>query len=300
MLSDKVKIESCLICGCTQLDHQFSCIDYYVTHEKFSVCSCRKCGFMFTQDFPNQGVIGRYYLSDNYISHTDSKEGVMNKIYHIVRSYMLRSKRHLIQKHIKTSDSKKILDVGAGTGYFVNEMLRKGWQAYGVEKSIDARKVAKRKFDITLYEYSWFETREDKSFDIVSMWHVLEHIEPLGATIDNVRRVLSDNGLFVLALPNPQSYDAQHYKEDWAAYDVPRHIWHFGARNIRQLLEQKGFQLIEKKTMPFDGFYVSVLTEKNINGGGAIKGMWIGFLSWMYSIFNKDKSSSLIYVFCKK
>lgn len=298
--SDRVKIEYCLICGSRQLDREFSCTDHYATGEEFTVCSCRECGFRFTQDFPNEEVIGRYYLSDDYISHTDSKEGLMNKIYHTVRSYMLRSKRHLVHKHSNDGGRRRILDVGAGTGYFVHEMLRKGWDARGVEKSADARNVAKKNFDITLHEYSWFETREDKSFDIITMWHVLEHIEPLVYTVRNVHRLLSDGGMFILALPNHRSYDAQHYKENWAAYDVPRHLWHFSADNIKKLLEQNGFELVEKKTMPFDGFYVSVLTEKNIGGGSAIKGMWVGFLSWVHSIFNKDKSSSLIYVFRKK
>jgi SAM-dependent methyltransferase len=212
---------------------------------------------------------------------------------------MLGRKRRLVEKttSLKTG---QILDVGTGTGFFLNEMKVNGWQVTGTEKSSNARDFAKKEFNLENLPSEKLFSLKDNSFDVITLWHVLEHIHLLNENMETFARLLKNDGKLIIAVPNHDSADAKHYKEFWAAYDVPRHIWHFAPKQMQLLGEKHGFKLLSLHTMPFDSFYVAMLSEKYKKSKLALfNGIFYGKISWLNSIFNAAKCSSVIYVFEK-
>ena len=268
--------------------------------EVFHLCGCRDCGFIFTQDFPVEAEIGRYYETPDYISHSDTKKGVMNSVYHWVRGYMLKRKARLVahEAHRKTG---RLLDIGTGTGYFADTMKRGGWQVEAIEKNAHARAFAKEHFGLEVKPDTALKDFEPDSFDVITLWHVMEHLEPLNEVWETLNSLLTENGVLIVAVPNCSSYDARKYGAYWAAYDVPRHLWHFTPGTIQQLGSKHGFILAERHPMPFDAFYISMLTEKNMRHPCPfVRGMITGTLAWLHALVKKERSSSMIYVFRKK
>ena len=210
---------------------------------------------------------------------------------------MLGRKRRLVEKSTSLKTG-QILDVGTGTGFFLNEMKINGWQVNGTEKSSDARDFAKKEFSLDNLPSENLFTLKDNSFDVITLWHVLEHIHQITENMEAFGRLLKTNGKLIIAVPNHDSTDANHYKEFWAAFDVPRHIWHFAPKQMKQLGEKHGFKLASLHTMPFDSFYVAMLSEKYKKSSLSLfKGIFFGKISWLNSIFNPGKCSSVIYVF---
>lgn len=139
------------------------------------------------------------------------------------------------------------------------------------------------------------------SFDVITLWHVMEHLEHLSETWERLYSLLTEKGVLIVAVPNCSSYDARKYGAYWAAYDVPRHLWHFTPSTIHRLAARYGFIMAERLSMPFDAFYVSMLTEKHMRHSCAfVRGMLTGVLAWFSSLVRKERSSSMIYVFRKK
>ena len=297
---NKLTINTCPLCGGTHLVKKMTCTDFYASGEQFDLLQCENCGFQFTQGFPVEKEIGKYYETPDYISHSDTKKGMMNELYHLVRSRMLQKKAQLIN-NITGKTSGKILDIGTGTGYFSHTMQQKGWQVEAVEKSAQARSFAKKNFNLDIKDDSGLNDFSSGSFDVITLWHVMEHLEHLNETWERLHELLKDDGCLVIAVPNCSSYDAQKYKEFWAAYDVPRHLWHFTPDSIKKFGEKHNFTLVNHLPMPFDAFYVSILSEKyKESKSSLVKGMFAGTLAWFSSLSNKEKSSSIIYVFRKK
>ena len=297
---NKLTINTCPLCGGTHLVKKMTCTDFYASGEQFDLLQCENCGFQFTQGFPVEKEIGKYYETPDYISHSDTKKGMMNELYHLVRSRMLQKKAQLIN-NITGKTSGKILDIGTGTGYFSHTMQQKGWQVEAVEKSAQARSFAKKNFNLDIKDDSGLNDFSSGSFDVITLWHVMEHLEHLNETWERLHELLKDDGCLVVAVPNCSSYDAQKYKEFWAAYDVPRHLWHFTPDSIKKFGEKHNFTLVNHLPMPFDAFYVSILSEKyKESKSSLVKGMFAGTLAWFSSLSNKEKSSSIIYVFRKK
>lgn len=295
----KFNVQHCPVCNKNEFSSFLTCTDYFVTCEDFKIKQCTGCGFKITENIEDEENIGRYYESENYISHSNTTKGIVNAVYHQVRKYMLGRKRRLVEKSAALQKG-HILDVGTGTGFFLNEMKEYGWQVTGIEKSEEARKFAKTEFDLNNLPTEELFKLKDKSYDVISLWHVLEHIHKLNENMDVFSGLLKDDGKLVIAVPNHNSYDAKHYKEFWAAYDVPRHIWHFAPSQMKQLGIKHGFKLTSLHTMPFDSFYVSMLSEKYKKSSlGLFKGIFYGKLSWLGSLLNKTKCSSVIYVFEK-
>ncbi|MDR0937862.1 MAG: class I SAM-dependent methyltransferase [Mediterranea sp.] len=297
---EKLNIDACPLCGGAQLEHVMDCTDFYASGERFELCSCERCGFLFTQGAPVEAEMGKYYASPDYISHTDTRKGAMNSVYHVVRSLMLRRKARLVSReaHRKTGH---LLDIGAGTGYFAHAMARRGWDVAAVEKSEAARAFAKQRFDLELKPETALAELEAGSFDVITLWHVMEHLEPLNDTWKRCHDLLTGKGRLVVAVPNCSSYDAQRYGADWAAYDVPRHLWHFTPDTIHQLATKHGFVMTARHPMPFDAFYVSMLSEKHRGSSFAFaRGLYTGTLAWISALRQKERSSSMIYVFRKK
>jgi SAM-dependent methyltransferase len=292
-------IKQCPVCGSNRFNSFITCTDYFVSGEQFEIRECAGCGFKFTADASDEQNIGRYYQSEEYISHSNTSKGLVNGIYHRVRNYMLRRKSRLVKKATNKKTG-RILDVGTGTAFFLNEMKQHGWDVAGTEKSADARAFAQKEFGLEIDEPEQLFQFEDKSFDVVALWHVLEHIHRLDENMQTFSRLLKPDGKLIIAVPNHTSYDARHYREFWAAWDVPRHLWHFGPEHMKLLGEKFGFQLQSLHTMPFDSFYVSLLSEKYKKSKLAfLKGLMHGKISWLKSLADKKRCSSVIYVFGK-
>lgn len=294
---DVIHEENCPICGSQHIEKAMTCTDHYATGETFEVWECKDCNFRFTQDFPDESVIGRYYESPDYISHSDTRRGLMNKVYHWSRSQMLKRKATLV---INSSGKEcgNLLDIGAGTGYFASTMQNRGWKVTAAEKSEQARDFAKNQMNVeTVINSDALPELPDHSFDVITMWHVMEHVQNLDKEWSELHRLLKDDGRFVMAIPNYQSADAAIYGPYWAAYDVPRHLWHFNVYNLKQIAKNHDFGVNVVYPMPLDAFYISMLSEKYKGHGVTfLRGMWSGLRCYHRSRNDVTKSSSLIYV----
>lgn len=295
----KFNVRQCPVCDGKTFSAFLTCTDFFVSGEEFQIKQCDSCGFKITENIEDENNIGPYYQSEKYISHSNTSKGLVNSVYHSVRKYMLGRKRRLVEKSTGIRKG-HILDVGTGTGFFLNEMKEFGWWVTGTEKSSDARAFAKSEFKLDNLPSEELFQLKDKSFDAVTLWHVLEHIHLLNENMETFERLLKNDGKLIIAVPNHDSSDAKHYKKYWAAYDVPRHIWHFSPKQMKKLGEKHGFKLSSLHTMPFDSFYVSMLSEKYKKSKLALfKGIFHGKISWLNSIVNPAKCSSVIYVFEK-
>lgn len=293
-------IKTCPLCGGTHIERALTCVDHYASGEMFHLCRCENCGFVFTQDFPVEAEIGRYYETPDYISHSDTKKGAMNAVYHWVRNYMLGQKARLVIRESHRKEG-RLLDIGTGTGYFAHTMLRRGWKVDAVEKNAGARAFAREHFQLEVKPDTALNDFAPGSFDVITLWHVMEHLEALNETWETLNKLLTDKGVLIVAVPNCSSFDARKYGAYWAAYDVPRHLWHFTPGTIQQFGSKHGFILAERHPMPFDAFYVSMLTEKHMRHSCSfLRGMFTGTLAWFSSLVKKERSSSMIYVFRKK
>ena len=233
-----------------------------------------------------------------YISHTNNTKGFFNWMYHTVRRYAIGTKLNLLKK---TSKNKNHLDIGCGTGEFLNACKNAGYNTTGIEPSELAREQAINNFKLSVSEDTNLGQFQENQFDSISMWHVLEHVPSLNKTIEEFNRILSKNGKVIIAVPNHKSWDAQHYKEFWAGWDVPIHLWHFSKLSIEKLFLKYNFKLVEKKPMLFDSFYVSLLSEEFKTGKKKfVNGFIIGLISNVIGIFTKRGCSSIIYVFEKQ
>ncbi len=296
---NRVTIKACPLCGGTQLEPTLTCTDRYASGETFRLCRCRACGFVFTQDFPAEDEIGRYYETPDYISHSDTRRGLMNTVYHWVRTLMLSRKARLVmdESHRRRG---RLLDIGTGTGYFAHAMDARGWQVDAVEKNAGARLFAKEHFGLEVLPDEALDTLRG-TYDVITLWHVMEHLERLDETWERLGRLLAPKGVLVVAVPNCASADACRYGADWAAYDVPRHLWHFTPGTMQRFGAKHGFILAGRHPMPFDAFYVSMLTEKQLGRSLPFwRGLLAGACAWFSALGRKDRSSSLIYVFRKK
>lgn len=268
--------------------------DHFKSGESFELVPDPEHGFLVTVPAPPEDRLPYYYDSEEYISHTDSNKGLMSRIYQMVKGISLKRKFRLIRKHRAKTGS--LLDVGAGTGDFLKYMSKQGWKVSGSEPNDAARQLALIK-GIELK--SALESFSGQRFDVISLWHVLEHIPNLKQALKQLDDLLEDDGKLIIAVPNFRSWDAQHYGPFWAAYDVPRHLWHFDEDSLTSLLGER-FELLEVAPMKFDSYYVSLLSEKY--KGGSL-GMFKAVLNGWRSNRRARKSgaySSLIYVFTRK
>ena len=296
----KITYNKCMCCGSNAITKVFKCKDHTVSKEEFEIWECSNCTFRFTQNVPDEANISTYYQSAEYVSHSDTKQGFINRLYHIVRNHTLKSKQRLVQKVTKLK-SGSVLDVGAGTGAFAHTMLQAGWKVTGLEPDATARANALLNYVLKLNELSVLHQLETNSFDAITMWHVLEHVHDLHGYLQTYLRILKSDGRLIIAVPNYTSYDAAVYKNYWAAYDVPRHLYHFSPASMQVLLQQKGFLLEAVKPMWFDSFYVSMLSEKYRNGkGNLLKAIWVGLVSNLKAVLHVGKCSSVIYIIRKK
>ncbi|MDB5246450.1 MAG: class SAM-dependent methyltransferase [Segetibacter sp.] len=296
----KIHYNQCSSCGSAAISPVFICKDHTVSRQDFEVWKCGSCTFRFTQDVPLEPEISAYYQSQEYVSHSDTRKGLVNRLYHYVRNFTLKTKRNLL-KNVTGLQHGVLLDVGAGTGAFAHTMQRAGWTVTGLEPDTTARENAKKNYDLELDELKNLHRLQNDFFDAITLWHVLEHVHDLHGYLERFFQILKPTGRLVIAVPNYCSYDSEKYRQYWAAYDVPRHLYHFSPKSMEVLLEKKGFLLEAVKPMWFDSFYVSMLSEKYRNGkGNILSAFCTGLVSNIKAINDTKKCSSVIYIIRKK
>lgn len=289
----------CPVCKNTSIQSAFSAKDHTVSKLMFVVYKCNDCEALFTQDIPSQDAIAAYYASENYISHSDTQKGFINKLYHLIRKRTLNSKKKLISSETGMK-SGNILDVGCGTGAFLNTMQQADWKATGLEPDEATRLKAKLLHHIEVLPSNEIYKLPAVTYDAITLWHVLEHVHELHEYTEQLKNILKVSGKLFIAVPNYTSYDSKFYKENWAAYDVPRHLYHFSPKSMNILMEMHGLKVEKKIPMWFDAFYVSMLSEQYKNGNGNImNAIFTGLLSNFKTVFNKEKCSSVIYIVSK-
>lgn len=288
--------ESCPNCGDTNISFVLSAKDYTVSGESFEIWECKNCTLRFTQRVPGKEEIGKYYQSENYISHSDTSKGFINSLYHKVRKRTLIKKRKLILKATGKSTG-QILDVGCGTGAFLATMQHADWKCSGIEPEENARKKAQELYGLQVMKENEFYNFPSEAFDAITLWHVLEHVHDLHPYVQQLRKLLAPGGKLFIAVPNYTSADEKIYHEYWAAYDVPRHLYHFSPKAMRQLMNKYGLKIEKMKPMWYDSIYVSMLSEQYKTGSQhPVRALINGTVSNVEAMFDHQKCSSLIYI----
>lgn len=291
-------VTACPLCGNKNLTTYEQCRDHLVTHEVFLLRHCNNCDVLITTPRPPGQLLHIYYQSQDYVSHSSSGTNFINRLYLISRAFTLKQK--LIRLN-QFSSKGRLLDVGCGTGNFVNTCKKNGWQVEGVEPSPEARRLALKITPDILPSIE--DLPKDSTYNAITLWHVLEHLTDPNKTIQTLKSKLDATGTIFIAVPNYKSYDAQHYRSLWAGYDVPRHLWHFSQTTIKKLCDQNELKLQKILPMKLDSFYVSLLSEKYKHNGNPsvttmIKGFYFGLRSNIHA--RQDQNySSLLYIITK-
>lgn len=287
-------IQQCPICGSEEHRLALSAIDETVTRESFSIQACRACDFHFTSPRPEERELGKFYESKEYISHSDQATTFRDRVYHALRKLTVKRKHRLLAK---THPQGHVLDVGCGTGDFLLHLQENGYQCQGVEQSRAANELAKGKGLRVHGKLADLEAVP--TFNVITLWHVLEHLPDPAGALATMRQMLLPGGLLILAVPDRESWDAQHYGSKWAAWDVPRHLSHFRRHDVLSVLKRTGFINIRVRRMWLDAAYVSMLSEQYKGASSLrsfIKGAGLGFWSNAVACFTKRPTSSSLYL----
>jgi 2-polyprenyl-3-methyl-5-hydroxy-6-metoxy-1,4-benzoquinol methylase len=291
-------ILACPVCNAREFQRIMTCEDHTVSHETFHLDKCLACHLVITNPQPDEEKLSKYYLSETYVSHAKTARSFLDRIYRIARFFTIKWKYALLTSH--TIEKKTIMDFGCGTGDFLAHCQRQHHKVIGVEPSHIAREISA---DRTRQPIHKDLSTVTEKVNIITAWHVIEHVPNLNQTFQQLQNHLAKNGTMFIAVPNHQSFDAEIYKEFWAGYDVPRHLWHFSKENMTRLLHNSGMELIKIVPMKLDAFYVSMLSEKHRNGKLTLhalaNALRIGMLSNLRGKSKKNQSS-LVYIARKK
>ena len=255
----------CPVCRSGDLQFVFEVTDYTVSGNSFDIVHCNACTARFTQDVPSIEEIGDYYKSDDYISHTNTSKGLINQLYQRVRVRTMKQKASIVKKYTGLSTG-NLLDIGSGVGTFLNTMQDKGWRVSGLEPDADAREVALQEYGIHANPSHLLFSLDPKSFNAITMWHVLEHVHALHEYVAHIKTLLAKDGVLFVAVPNYTAKDEHVYGKYWAGYDVPRHLYHFSPDSMNVLMQQHGLEVVQMLPMWFDSFYVDMLSSKYKTG----------------------------------
>ena len=295
-------LKDCPVCHASSFSNYLNVEDYTVSHKEFTIQQCNSCYFLFTNPRPPAEEIGQYYQSEEYISHHDESKNLMSKVYTSVRDYTIGGKVKMINE--LSGRKGTLLDIGCGTGNFIQACKEDGWKIAATEPDQEARNVAVKRVGESIFDTINDHQLEGKTFDIITLWHVLEHVHLLNETIEWLTKHLNPNGKIIIAVPNPQSYDAEKYGKFWAAYDVPRHLYHFTKTTMKKLMGYHGLQVLRILPMWFDSFYVGMLSTKYKNKGinifDSIKTGIVSNLKGRSAKPEAMNTSSLIYIITKK
>jgi len=292
--NDSITLYSCPVCGESKFREFITATDYTVSRELFQVVRCQNCQFTFTNPQPDKNALPRYYESQDYVSHSQTNRGLINRLYQQVKGLNLSFKYRKVAPYVPRGTW---VDYGAGAGDFVKYLSERSVSGHGFEPNESARKLAATK-GITLKSPVEFHNLEDHSIACITLWHVLEHISDLNQTLISLKSKLKPSGILVIAVPNHASFDAIHYGKYWAAYDVPRHLWHFREKDVLTLAQAHGLVHLKTFGMPFDSFYVSMLSEK-YKGRPSLLGVIYGLVSNVLAGFSSYPYSSQIYILKK-
>ena len=290
---------TCPICNSTNKSTFLRSRNYRINDEAFDIEQCNECEFRFTSPLPSIEEIGQYYATENYVSHTGTKKGLINKLFHAARFFTLRSKFNLINS---VSNGKHHLDIGAGNGIFLEFVKNKGWDVAGVELDDSSRNAIEDRLKMNIAK-TIYDNQETEKYDVITMWHVLEHVYDLKKDIGTIKNKLKKDGTFIIAVPNCESDDAKRYKEFWAAYDLPIHLYHFRPKNIKALFAQFDMEVTQGLPMKVDAYYISLISEKYKNNNKNNLGVYFrGFIYGLISNLKAKKGeySSQIYIIKKK
>ena len=287
----------CPWCGSDKAQINLWLKDEFLSKEDFHICECLNCGLLYTMPRPSKDKIGNYYKSEDYYSHQENKKGFIPKIYECVKKVNLRHKYKLATEGLETGN---MMDIGCGVGDFIHTAEVKGWQGLGVEPSDDAKAIAKKRVKANIIRSEELEKLPDGTFDLITMWHVLEHVDELKWQVSQLQRLVKSNGRIVIAVPNYKSYDGQYYKEHWAAYDVPRHLNHFNKQTITKIFKASGLELKKTDKLIWDAYYISYMSEQyKHHKFPLIKGAYRGLVS-NCKARRSGEWSSMVYIFEKK
>ncbi len=294
----RIHYSNCPVCSSVAITPFLSVKDHALSKETFSIWQCSHCTLRFTQDVPDQKEMEKYYKFPDYISHSNTSKGLLNRAYQVVRKYTLSNKANLIIRH--TLAGRKLLDLGAGIGAFIHTMERRQWKAIGIEPDLDARQNAFKLFAVTLKENQALSQFPPAYFDAITMWHVLEHVHDLHHYVGQLKVLLKDSGRLFIAVPNYLALNSRVYKNYWAAYDVPRHLYHFSPEAMKILIEGHGMKIYKKKQMWFDSFYIALMSSRYKRG----KTNWLAamahaMMSNLKSLVHPNHCSSIIYIIGK-
>ena len=296
MMQSNKKFSPCPICNKEEVGFLMHSKDYSLTQEHFQIVQCAYCTLKYTDPVPGKEEIGPYYNFPAYISHTDDNTGLINKLYHQVRTYTLSQKTNWVQS-LFTGYKGQLLEVGAGTGAFAHAMTKKGWTVTALEPDAASRERAMAIYQINIAPIDELYTLSENKFDVITLWHVLEHVHDLNDYLATFFKLLRPQGRLIIAVPNYTSYDAQFYKKYWAAYDVPRHLYHFSPTAMEYLSKKYTMQIVAMRPMWFDSFYVSLLSERYKKTGllGMMRAVIIGCFSNLIALKNNRRASSIVY-----
>lgn len=291
---------SCPLCGSQETTFYSYCTDFAVSKEQFLLLRCTSCGLVFTDNAPDEQRMASYDRLKHRLKLGDEPEGLTDRLYYRVRKTMLPHKARIVEKCSFRSEG-SLLNYGAKTGWFSNYMEKKGWKVTSVENYHEERLFSLEMFHHRMIDVNDVDNLIPESFDVITLWHVFEHNHNPHKLLDTFHSLLRPGGILLMACPNIRSTDAMHYGPYWAAYNVPRHRWHFDSMTITNLASAHGFTLMHHERLPYDSFYISILSEKQMYHRFAfIRGMAFGFRAWMESTVHRGRSSSLVYVFRKK
>ena len=287
----------CPWCGSEKAQINLWLKDEFLSKEDFHICECLSCGLLYTMPRPNKEKIGEYYKSEEYYSHQENKKGFIPRLYESVKKVNLKHKYNLATQGLNVG---KMLDIGCGVGDFLHTAEAHGWKCIGVEPSEDAKAIAKTKTKADIINSEDMEKIPDASFDLITMWHVLEHVNDLKWQIEQLHRLTKTKGRIVIAVPNYKSYDAQYYKELWAAYDVPRHLSHFNKNVLTKIFKSKNLELVRTDKLIWDAYYISYMSEQyKQHKFPLLKGAFRGCIS-NCKARHTNEWSSMVYIFEKK
>lgn len=292
-----IEVKECPICSGNKFSSYSTCKDQTVSKKEFNIQKCDGCNFIITSPRPKDDELGQYYLSDEYISHTNKSKTLFDKVYQISRVYALKWKLSVLNKY--TTSTKTLLDVGCGTGSFIKYCSNNHWDVIGVEPSANAKEHIPA--DLRMKVKSDLHHVEQKEFDAITLWHVLEHIPNLNDALNLIESKLKSTGTLFIAVPNPESWDAKKYATNWAAYDVPRHLWHFTQETMHKLMTKHHLQVVQTLPMKLDAYYVSLLSEKYEDKSKPVQFI-NGFINGLRSNMNAKKNtnySSILYIIKK-
>jgi 2-polyprenyl-3-methyl-5-hydroxy-6-metoxy-1,4-benzoquinol methylase len=288
-------LKKCPACEGQKMTHFLQAKDYTVSQNTFNIVRCETCNLHFTNPRPEAEQAGYFYKSENYISHSNTQKGFINKLYHAVRKITLKQKTNLIQGDQK--GTKNLLDIGCGNGHFLHACQQRGWNTVGMELDPETAARAAALTGQNIYS-NLNAIPEDSNFELISLWHVLEHVYELEAYFEFFKKRITPTGKLLLALPNSNSFDAKYFQAYWAAYDVPRHIYHFNPKTIQSLAKKHGFKLAKQHGQIFDSFYISLLSHEYKTGSKKlIASFFVGLWSNILAFFKTGNYSSNIYIF---